>query len=175
MFFKDALASEPCCIEAVPELLRLGAKEEDVRALLQVPHLCPPPTPPPPLPMTMIATMLITYSHPCHSPLFPKCLLLHPGCVPCHSRSLYHSQPLTFLTCANVSFSTPILLLPLPPPSTIYRPLSPSTTAFPSSSCAPVLSSSWGRCSRLLLAVIGLSMASEFCCSWRALAHCMLE
>jgi hypothetical protein len=46
MFFKDALASEPCCIEAVPELLRLGAKEEDVRALLQVPHLCPPPPPP---------------------------------------------------------------------------------------------------------------------------------
>ena len=36
MFFKDALTSEPCCIEAVPELLRLGAKEEDLRALLQV-------------------------------------------------------------------------------------------------------------------------------------------
>lgn len=35
LFFRDALASEPCCIEAVPELLRLGAKEEDVRALLQ--------------------------------------------------------------------------------------------------------------------------------------------
>jgi hypothetical protein len=36
VFFRDALASEPCCIEAVPDLLRLGAKEEDVRALLQV-------------------------------------------------------------------------------------------------------------------------------------------
>ena len=52
VFFRDALASEPCCIEAVPELLRLGAKEDDVRALLQVltlilPHLPPPPPPPP--------------------------------------------------------------------------------------------------------------------------------
>ncbi len=52
MFFRDALASEACCIEAVPELLRLGAKEDDVRALLQVltlilPHLPPPPQPPP--------------------------------------------------------------------------------------------------------------------------------
>jgi hypothetical protein len=43
LFFRDALAREPCCIESVPELLRLGAKEEDVRALLQVrflPLLC---------------------------------------------------------------------------------------------------------------------------------------
>ncbi len=39
VFFRDALASEPCCIEAVPELLRLGAKEEDIRALLQVPNI----------------------------------------------------------------------------------------------------------------------------------------
>jgi hypothetical protein len=43
--FRDALSVEPCCIEAVPELIRLGAKEEDVRALLQVPPLSTPPSP----------------------------------------------------------------------------------------------------------------------------------
>ncbi len=39
VFFRDALANEPCCLEAVPELLRLGAKEEDIRALLQVSNI----------------------------------------------------------------------------------------------------------------------------------------
>jgi hypothetical protein len=168
------------------------------RFLTFAPPPPPPPTPPPGCgisralmmtykmcmsmdmnTLTMAITMVMTikqrttYSYPYHSRLFPKCLLLHPGCVPCHSRSLYLSHPL--IPRANFSFSTPILSPPLPPQSTIYRPLSSSTTASPSSSCAPALSLSWGRCSHLRLAVVVLSVGAEACCSWRAHAHCMLE